>query len=412
MFYFSSAVFAESLKKMSDEELSEIKGQALLTLSNTDDKAQALNFYKLGVEADLEFNINIRKLQLGCGGINGANGCDIDFSDVSFGCVEGSSGECITLPSTNSGQLAGKDSNNNLGNQKKLKSFELANPYLQIAIKNAKDPNNRQIVGIQLGAENLKGPLSIGNINSYSGFLSGKANLTMQGERDVSPVTQPVARFKDASAFLGLKDANLVNLWILGQVDYRDLTVNYDTVSRSNLPVTVSGNRVTQAQIEGIRLGDAVNQITDSMVVERSCVRIFGACTGQFGTGVANVLLPLLKGGVGDYVKSQLAQGLNTTVPSLNNYKMPYNLANLHQVEIDSSSFGLALSAQAIKYPGADSIAPRGWSLNMSEALTLNIVDKTSNFVKNIVENPNAREGNIVRLPSAYRNCYGNLKFC
>lgn len=306
----------------------------------------------------------------------------------------------------------GNDNNNIISNQKKLKSFELRNPYLQIAIKNAKDPNNRQILGIQLGAENLQGPLSIGNINSYSGFLSGKANLTMQGETDVSPVSKSVARFKDTSAFLGLKESNLVNLWVLGQVDYRDLTVNYSTVSRTNLPVTVSGNRVTQAKIEGLRLGDAVNQITNSMVVERSCVRIFGACTGQFGTGVANLLMPLLKGGVGDYVKNQLAQGLNTSVANIDSYKLPYNLANLHQVEIDSSSFGLALSAQDIKYPGVDSISTRGWSMNMSQALTLDITDKTSSFVRNIVENPNAREGNIVQLPPAFRNCYGGLRFC
>ena len=50
------------------------------------DSSSNVGFYKLGLEAELEINANIRKLQLGCGGVNGA-GCDIDFDNVSLSGV-------------------------------------------------------------------------------------------------------------------------------------------------------------------------------------------------------------------------------------------------------------------------------------------------------------------------------------
>ena len=402
------------LQPLSDEQLSSVDAQALFSLQNLKDDSQGLNFYKMGFELTAEFNLNAKNLQLGCSRQNNADGCDIDISDISFGCVAGASGNCITLPidsKNNPTQPKGKDFDNSIANQKNSKDFVLTNPFFQFAIKNASTASTREVVGLRIGAEKSEGPLSFGSLNSFSGYLTGKANLTMRGETDVSPVTKDNARYSDASAFLGLQNANIVNL-IVASVDYRDLTVNYGTVNKDNLDVIVEGNRVTQANIKKIELGKVVDEIMKGLSVERSCVKVFSFCTGELGTSVANVLMPVLSGGVGNYIKGQLATGLKTSVADLNDYIMPYNLTNVHQIDVNSNSFGIALSQQKIKYPDYDVSVERGWSMYLKDAFTLNINDKVSSLVQNIASSPNARLGNITLLEPAYRNCYGNLQFC
>ena len=66
-----------SMTIMNDGELSTVDGQSLVALSYlapTDtgnfESAKNLGFYKLGIEATVEANLNIKKLQLGCGGAN------------------------------------------------------------------------------------------------------------------------------------------------------------------------------------------------------------------------------------------------------------------------------------------------------------------------------------------------------
>ena len=89
---------AGTLQTLTDEQLSESMGQALMSLSYlaptdstnpmknivTDGKSNTVGFYKLGLEAELELNTNIRNLQLGCGGVNGANACDIDIKNLAL----------------------------------------------------------------------------------------------------------------------------------------------------------------------------------------------------------------------------------------------------------------------------------------------------------------------------------------
>lgn len=411
-FFLVQLSTADVLEPMTDEQLSAVDAQSLISLSNFKDNSQGINFYKLGFEVNTEFNLNAKSLQLGCGGVNGPNGCDVDISDISFGCITGASGNCITLPTSLANQPKGLDSNNNISNQMNMKDFVLTNPFFQFAIKNADSAATREVVGIRIGAEKSEGPMSFGSLNSFSGYMTGKTNLVMQGERDVSPVTPQQARYGDASAFLGLQNANIINLLFLAAVDYRDLTVNYNTVTRNNLPVSVMGNRVTQAQIQNIQLGNVVDEIIRDLSVERSCVRVFGFCTGSLGTAIANGLLGTLSTGIGNYIKGQLANGLETSPDNLNNYIMPYNLTNVHQIDVNSNSFGIALSQQNIKYPDYDAAVPRGWSMYLKDAFTLGINDKVSSLVQNIASSPNARQGNITLLEPAYRNCYGNLKFC
>ena len=85
---------ATGLTALDDHELAAETGQALLNMaytapSNTGTGANNLDYgyYKLGLQAKLELNANIRNLQLGCGGVNGPGACDIDMSNIALSGV-------------------------------------------------------------------------------------------------------------------------------------------------------------------------------------------------------------------------------------------------------------------------------------------------------------------------------------
>jgi hypothetical protein len=96
-----------------------VEGQGLMTLSYispTDSQNQNtgsnIGFYKLGMEAQVDLNANIKKLQLGCGGVNGAGACDIDIDYLSLSGVA----------DTSTGRASS--------------SATITNPFIQFAIKN------------------------------------------------------------------------------------------------------------------------------------------------------------------------------------------------------------------------------------------------------------------------------------
>ncbi len=141
------AATGNSLTVLTDSELSAETGQALFNMSYIGPGGSNPNldtgFYKLGMEAQLDLNANIKKLQLGCGGVKGA-GCDIDLDNVSFTGI---------VPTLNmkGGADAGPTSD-----------FTLINPFYEIAIKNPTSAATRELVGFKIGADSIWGMLSIG----------------------------------------------------------------------------------------------------------------------------------------------------------------------------------------------------------------------------------------------------------
>ena len=431
--YAAAVPVGSGLVSMTDDEMGNVEGQALLNLSYlapTEDINPALagvqvnagnvGFYTLSMEAEVAINSNIRKLQLGCGGVNNANaaGCDIDIDRFSLGCIANTSGVCITLPPTGI-QKTGANNDNSDNGQQIMRDLVLTNPFFQFAIRNPTSAATRQVVGVRIGAANVNGPMSFGSINQFSGFLTGAANLTMRGETDVSPTcrtpdvcpnTAGRSRYTGASAYLKLDDAEILNAGIY-RVNYRDVTIDYDTVIRNGLQASVNGNRQTQALIAGLQLGAVVDEVVNSVELNRRCIRnLLGACS--IVGGIADALLPLLRTGIGNYIKGELAAGLGTTAANLNTYQLPYNLRNVHQLEIDSDVFGITLSAENLQYPGFVAPVQRGWGLYLPNAFTLNIDDRVSTLVANIAGSSAARDGNIVGLEAPYRNCFGTLTFC
>lgn len=442
LFLLSSHGIA-ALKAMNDDELSDVTGQALFVADKVTENGYT--FYRGGIDGTLDLNMNIKNLELG----RTDSGVDIHAENLSFGCTWDGT-DCV-------------DSADATG----LKPFSLSRPYLQFAIKNDDNPTLREVVGLRLGAENVNGPLSIGKFKSFSGFLTASANITMQGQYDVgvtcdnahAPCTG-TAQETDCRAIFGCywlprpptsdgstyyeenptqdapSDANPDNNftqpeWTLGVKDdhecvftlttecvsFSQLTVGFETQSRSGLPVTLNGKRKTQALIAGLRLSDLVDDIVHGTDTTNPLEVIRPDGLSGF---LIDAVLPLLRDSVAQKFKNQLAAGLNVSDlngdgsinDELNSYQMPYNISNLHRVDINSSDFGLSFQKESVQYPGFQAAMPIGWGMHMPDAFTLNISDKTSVFVGNIATSSAARDGNIIGLPAVYDNCFGSAQFC
>lgn len=143
---------AVALTPLDDATLSQKTGQnnTLLTVATTGigengNPNSKVGFTKLGFQGKLELNANIRKLQLGCGGINGVGSCDIDVDYARFVGISALDADGNPVPD---------------GGPKS--AFELINPFFELAIENPDSLVNRKFVGMRVGGEKSRGVLSAG----------------------------------------------------------------------------------------------------------------------------------------------------------------------------------------------------------------------------------------------------------
>lgn len=413
---------------LTDEELAEEQGQALFNLSylapgqsgNPMSTSSNIGFYTFGIEAEVAINANIKNLQLGCGGVNGAGDCDIDIQNFSLGCIANASGNCITVnPIGNQkpgavrdcGTATCTDNSINTSQQQQLKDFVLTNPFYQFAIRNPNVASTREIVGMRIGALSAKGPMSFGSLNTFSGYLTGGAHINMLADNNVA-VTNPNA-FNQAYN-LGLTNFDLISGGSCGffslacanqvKVSYDGAEVDYSAVG--------SGNRLKRAMIDTSGPGN-LSAVVDGIMGSLQITDTSGAILGIINAipGGMNLALSLLRGGIGNSIKGQLQAGLE--VSDLSTAVIPYNLNNVHQLNIDAGDFGLSVQKESLQYPGYAAAVPAGWGMHLKDAFTLQLTDLTSTFVKNIVAPGHpAANGNIVGLEAPYRNCWGTLTFC
>lgn len=396
--FFSST--ASSMIALTDDEMSEVSGQALI-LSNRiqgdGSLARGTNgiiFYSMGLDAELSLNMNIKNLELGRTG-PGMTDVDIWAENVAFGCTADSLGNCV------SSDLASQ-----------LRDFVLSRPFLQLAIENDESVVNRRVVGIRLGAENAEGPLSIGEFKVFSGHLNATAQIELQGEDNVA-LTRTTgyaptgSRTPAYSANIGLDNWCLVSfIGCLAQAD--QYQVFYPGQS-ATYPVVAAGGRLTQAQVQA-RGPDNLFNIVDSLTQEVGCRRTYNT----FGCGLGDVVLGLISNRIRDRVVSQLGQGLNVgrpDCPSLSNCDIPFNISNLHQVDINSPLFGLSMQEKEISYPGYVAPMPTGWSMYLPDAFTLEVSAPMTTFTQAILSG-DAIAGNLVGLDPVYDNCWGAASFC
>lgn len=408
----TAAYAKDILQPLTDTELANVNGQALMSMSyiapnDTTNKmsGQGVGFYKLGLEAEMELNANIKKLQLGCGGMNGAGGCDIDIDNLSLSGIS----------DTNDGRASS--------------SAKLTNPFLEFAIKNPNSASQREMVGVRLSAEKALGMLTLGDensatpngINSLSGYLkiNNTTGLGTTAARNMS--------YADTGQTI---DGNVKTNFLIFPLTLGFKSSNYNLGLQSttaNIKIngqTIAGNRMTNALLTGTA---DINQLN---------------FTGNLGASldIFAGLLTLNKEVTGNIT------GLKA------NITVDQSLGLIHKLQINNP-FSLSLQQQNVWWPGADATAQRGWWMAFDDAIDIGnvtpsekiiitddvlkqVVNPISTFLKNnpvqcslldCIGGSSLTVGNV-NLPNTSvnfplknlqlvnqnfaPNCYGNLKFC
>jgi len=420
---FSSAYAASTLVPMSDSELSATRGQALMSMSYiapTDsanleklrDNNSNVGFYKLGLDADLELNANIKKLQLGCGGANGAGACDIDIDNLSL------SG----LSDTNDGRASS--------------SAKLTNPFIEFAIKNPNSASTREVAGVRLSAESIQGLLTFGSentatkngINSFSGYMvtqetGGTVNTFARSpgsgltQTNLGTVITGRARSSDRLIWANFKSTAY------------DLGLSSASGSLTLPSQVISGKRITTANLTGTANVSGINLSGTISADAKLDLGLTIPLSGNL-TGVINNL------------------GVNVAVNE--------DLGYFHKVNLNGTAASLSLQGQNLQWTGAKSVSQAGWWLELSNPIDIGDVTPqsqvviTDDVVKAALDKVSAylgkdenavncgllaisclagsiNTGNIdltgqyvpmnltnlvLKNQSFAPNCYGNLKFC
>lgn len=146
----SHAFSPEGMVELDENDLRGVSGQGLFVadmirgdeLTGANEYSIPFNFYRVGMDGEMQMNLNMSKLQLGCGGINdhlsGHAGCDIDIDYVSM--------------MGRNGSQAGDPGSATI----------LDRPYMEFAIKNDDSPTLREVVGIKIGAATVDGFMATG----------------------------------------------------------------------------------------------------------------------------------------------------------------------------------------------------------------------------------------------------------
>lgn len=407
-----SAVTQAALQGLSDQELAGVTGQALFQANEiVGDGTKAggstgFNFFRVGLDATLDLNMNVGELELGRTG-PGATEVDLWAENVAFGCVANSAGVCTDSASAGAGAY--------------LRPFSLLRPYLEFAIENESSPTQRQVVGVRLGAENATGPLSFGMMKVFSGYLTATAQLTMEAMTDVaatcaahesgagtttsgpyggcpgfSDINYPdglgntganifsgtetcndECNFQSGNYIsmtansntiysieyllsdaydgskggtLGMANAEVCSVGLCAQ--FAATTVNIGTAQSGILNVAAAGKRLTQADVLQPGLGTLIDQAVSTLDLHTCNGNRWNdgsACT--FGGWFPD----LIRGPAGDNFKQQICDGLGYTTcnnTTLNNTALPFNLDNFHSVEMNTPLLGLSFQSKSLRYPG------------------------------------------------------------
>ena len=372
--------------ELSDTDMSNEVGQALLGMSYTAPSATGTGatttdygYYKVGLEAKMELNLNIRSLQLGCGGRNGPGACDIDIENLSLSGP--ADGKVSSGVSADNGTPTWSVSRPNT-------SAVLTNPFVEFAIKNPNSASMREVVGFRFSAEDILGYMSAGTvndkgsnnlssgggINSFSGYI-GVANTPVtsktseaifgsKADQAIYAKISALGNNRTVHANINLmtpgapgytapdnSNANIITSPVTGQkmwgIRVPEITVNF------NFPQTaVTGNRMSQLNlvvrdvpIARIPIGRDSGGI--SMVLDEDVLGLVGAATFFMGANNAS----------GTYAScaatySPANCSYITNLKANVTVKQNFNL--VHNLPISSGGY-LSLQKEALRWPGSAS---------------------------------------------------------
>ncbi|WP_374666672.1 hypothetical protein [Acinetobacter sp.] len=346
-----------SFKPLNDEEMSKIDGQALLNFSKdnyvyTNTKNQKVEFFKLGLDAEMELNTNIKTLQLGCGGDNGAKKCDIDISNLALSGLPDSYG------------ADGRASS----------SAKITNPFVEFAIKNEGQASTREVVGFRLGAAQILGLLTAGTentsnpsdgIQSFSGYMKMAAT---QGDVNTKKST-----FGDSTTeeIKGNLTASILGMEFPRQFksdstssDNKGITVPSINVKFNMPETTISGSRMTVAKVTGITANIESIPLAGSsnMTPEQKA---------QFANDQLLVtfdpILGLAKKAIFKMGEGSKIQNLNMEIAFLQSLSM------VHNIPLTGTGGYLSLQSDTVKWAGteAEDTALKGWWMSFNNPIQL-----------------------------------------
>jgi len=310
-----------------------------------------IGIFTLGLQASMELNANIHHLQLGCGGVNGPR-CDIDISDVRLAGL---------IPDAN-GNYAGSDA-------------VLTNPFMQLAILNPTSLSTRQLAGINFGAQNAVGTMSIGenpnpSVPTPPGGESGIKTISGAFQASLANVVLPVA----VCTYAAPNCAGFLNVQLLSGAA--------SIASTSSQPNGVYTQFVAGTRISTVNLGP----------VSMS----------------ANLILP----------------GIPITATLQNQMLITLHNLVMNNTTNTSNPLSLSLNSQTLTWPTqsgwSQAPAQTGWWLTLppvsiagtptNPLTTSTVYTDLAGAAAGLLSNLNVPSINAGQIP--IQNCYGGLKFC
>ena len=357
---FGMVTASHAMTALSDTELATVDGQALLNLQNSYDSTQGLNFHKMDIQALMELNVNVKTLQLGCGGDKGA-GCDIDISNLAL-----------------SGLNQDKDA---LGNPvfneagRAATSAEVTNPFIEFAVKGT-SAATRQVVGFRLGAEQIKGLLTLGTdnvqnptdgIKSFSGFMK-MAETSGESQTKAATFGSTTNQSIQGRIKVDLLLAKPERVFTSrpGTEGNNGITVPSMKVQFSMPETIVSGQRISQAVVSGIR--STIKSIP--LAAGGDMTNVIG--TPDWSGDQLYVDFDPLIGSVGNHAFFKMLAG--SSLDNLNmNITFEQALSMIHNIPLNGTGGYLSLQSQDVKWQGSDvaDTARAGWWMSFKDPIQL-----------------------------------------
>ncbi|MGE8551218.1 MAG: hypothetical protein ACN6NN_09965, partial [Acinetobacter calcoaceticus] len=274
---------------------------------------------------------NIKKLQLGCGGVNGAGACDIDIDYLSL------SGGTVDSTST----------------ERASSSAIITNPFLEFAVKNPDSASTREIQGFRLSAKSLSGLLTFGlengdassGINSLSGYM----------------VTKPTGGTVTTNPYYGITQDE-TNTAITGRATVlgQGATVPFtSTAYNLNLGVGTGTLSMGQQIITGKRINTANLNAT---------AKVGGlAITGTLNATASVLGIPI-----------PISGNVTGSVDNLDvNVAIKQSLGYFHAAQLNGSAGYLSVQGVNILWPEAASTAQTGWWLELTNPIDIGQITPT-----------------------------------
>lgn len=351
---FLLALFSGSaaMQQLDDHELSEVTGQALMQMAKTPGVgvSNGLTFYRAGLDAVLELNLNIDKLQLGCGGINGP-GCDIDIDHLGLSGPENCPGGRPNC------------------------SASMTRPFFEFAIKNDDKPGLREVVGIRMSAERAIGLLTAGRntpepngINSLSGYM---VTTPISGTAYTQATNLGCGMSNASQCSGGIRDPFATVLSFDTNPDIAACTSGcYSGNTGTSNPGQSRGVYVPSLEVEFSAPGAMVNGVrqTATSVTALAPVPAVNLSGGQLHVSMEQSI------SVAWFITvSEATVNLGGTVSGLETQiNFSQNLGFIHKIDVNSP-FSLSFQSGATKWPGsaAADVAQPGWWMSFSDPVEL-----------------------------------------